>query len=285
VDRGPGNHPEYMRPQEGDEDLHSVIANAIKDAVAYVEDELAPERVKATEYYHGKPLGNEVEGRSQAQMTEVRDGITGQIPGLIRLLHGPEHVVEYVPKRGDQVAQAEQATDYARFIFEEDNSGLLTTHSVLKDGLLKKIGVVKWGMDETEERHVTKYDYLTREDLMLLSAEEGAELTAVESVGPERWNVEVTRTIPQGKIWVRAVPPDDFFWNREARSLEEATLVGHRERLRRSDLLGMGLTDEDIDEYGGMSTEGQPTTEEVARRQDLGTSEDPEMGAENRRYI
>ncbi len=285
MDRGPGNHPEYMRPQEGDDDLNSVIANAIKDAVAYVEDELAPERVKATDYYHGRPLGNEVEGRSQAQMTEVRDGITGQIPGLIRLLHGPEHVVEYVPKRGDQVAQAEQATDYARFIFEEDNNGLLVTHSVLKDGLLKKIGIVKWGMDETEEKHVTKYDYLTREDLMLLSAEEGAEITAVQEVGPERWNVEVTRTIPQGKIWVRAVPPDDFFWNREARSLEEAILVGHRERLTKSDLMAMGVSEQDIEEYGGISTEGQPTTEEVARRQDVGTSEDPEMGAENRRYI
>jgi hypothetical protein len=285
VDRGTGNHPEYVRPQDGDDDLNAVIANAVKDAIAYVEDELSPERVRATEYYHGKLFGNEVEGRSKVVMTEVRDGITGILPGLIRLLHGPEHVVEYVPKRGDQVEQAEQATDYARFVFEEDNQGLLVTHSVLKDGLLKKIGIVKWGMDETEEKHVTKYDYLTREELMLLSAEEGAEFTAMQEMGPEHWSVEVTRTVPTGKLWVRAVPPDDFFWNREARSLEEAILVGHRERLTRSELRGIGVSDEDIDEYGGQSTEGTPTTEETARRQQVGSSEDPEMGEENRRYL
>ena len=285
MDRGIGNHPEYMRPQEDDDDLNAVVSSAIKDAIAYVEDELAPERVKATDMYHGKPLGNEVEGRSQAQMTEVRDGITGQLPGLIRLIHGPEHTVEYVPKRADQVEQAEQATDYARFIFEEDNGGLLVTHSVLKDGLLKKIGIVKWGMDETEEKHVTKYDYLTREDLMLLSAEEGAEISAIQEIGPERWNVEITRVEPVGKIWVRAVPPDDFFWNREARCLEEAILVGHRERLTLSDLLTLGVTEAQVEEFGGNSAEGEPTVEETARRVGVGSGEDPEMGAENRRYV
>lgn len=283
MDRGTGNHPEYMRPQEDDDDLNAVVSSAIKDAIAYVEDELAPERVKATDMYHGKPLGNEMEGRSQAQMTEVRDGIAGQLPGLIRLIHGPEHTVEYVPKRGDQVEQAEQATDYARFIFEEDNGGLMVTHSVLKDGLLKKIGIMKWGMDETEEKHVTKYDGLTREQLMFLSAEDGAEIAAIQEVGPEQWDVEIARTEPVGKIWARAVPPDDFFWNREARCLDDAVLVGHRERLTQSDLLGLGVTESQIEEYGG--TTSQQTSEEVARRQNLGTGEDPQMTEANRRYV
>ena len=282
--QGSGNFPEYRRPVAGDEDDNAIISSAIKDAIAYIEDELAPERVLATNMYHGKPLGNEVAGRSQARMTEVRDGILGALPGILRVIHGPEHTVEFVPKRGDAVPAAEQATDYARYIYEEDNKGLLVTHSVLKDGLLKKIGVVKWGMDESAERRTDRYAGLTQEDLFLLASEEGAEMKIVSEQGG-MYVAEVTRQVPSGRIWVKAVPPDDFFWNREARDKDEALLIGHRERLTKSQLLALGVSESDIEEYGGATPES--TREEDARRQVTATGfqEDPEMGDSNRRHI
>ena len=282
--QGTGNYPAYRRPMEGDSDDHAMLSSAIKDAIAYVEDELAPERVKATNMYHGKPLGNEVAGRSQARMTEVRDGILGALPGVLRVIHGPEHTVEFVPKRGDAVPMAEQATDYARYIYEEDNKGLLVTLAVLKDGLLKKIGIVKWGMDERPEMRTDRYSGLTQEDLMVLASEEGAELKVLaEQDG--LYVAEVSRQVPSGRIWVNAVPPDDFFWNREARDKDDALLIGHRERLTRTELLALGVSEEDLEEYGGATPES--TTEEDARRQvtAVGFSEDPEMGEENRRYV
>jgi hypothetical protein len=166
-----------------DEDEYAIVSSAAVEAISYVEEELAPERVKATEMYHGKPLGNEVAGRSQARMTEVRDGILGAIPGVMRVLHGPEHTVEYVPKRGDAVPQAEQATDYARFIYEDDNGGFEITHNVLKDGLLKKAGFVTWGMDDSETVETRRYANLTREDIALLAAEEGSEIRVMAESG------------------------------------------------------------------------------------------------------
>lgn len=279
---GAGNFPEYRRPPDGMDDEYAIISSAIREAVQFVEEELAPDRVKATEMYHGKPLGNEVAGRSQARMTEVRDGILGALPGIIRVLHGPEHAVEYVPKRGDAVAQAEQATDYARFVFEEDNSGLSVTHSVLKDGLLKKVGIVKWGMDDAPETESRRYANLTADDLMVL-AEEWEDLRIVaERDG--MYVAEVMRKVPGGRIWVRAVPPDDFFWNREARSLEEARLVGFRDRLTHTELLALGVTQEQIDEHGGATP--PVTMEEQTRRSVVGIAygEDPEMGEANRRH-
>jgi hypothetical protein len=281
---GSGNFAPYRRPVEGDSDGNAVLSSAIKDAIAYVEDELAPERVLATNMYHGKPLGNEVSGRSQARMTEVRDGILGAIPGILRVIHGPEHTVEFVPKRGDAVPMAEQATDYARYIYEEDNKGLLTTLAVLKDGLLKKIGIVKWGMDESGEMRTDRYSGLSVDDLMVLASEEGAEIKVV-SDKDGLYVAEVTRQTPSGRIWVKAVPPDDFFWNREARDKDEARLIGHRERLTKAELMALGVSESDIEEYGGAQPES--TTEEDARRQlvTTGFTEDPEMGDENRRHV
>lgn len=289
MDRGTGNFPDFLAAAKGgrEEEWTATVSMAVKDAIRYVEEELAPERVRATEYYHGMPLGNEMEGRSSAQMTEVRDGIVGQLPGLIRLIHGPEHTVEYLPKRADAVAMAEQATDYARFIFEEDNNGLLITHAVLKDGLLKKIGVLKWGMDETQEVRTTKYVGLTREDLLQLASDEANTLSPVAQSGPDAFDVEVSRTEPVGRIWVKEIPPDDFFWNREARSLNDAILVGHRDRITKGDLLAMGVTEAMLDEYAGRSVEGEVTQEEQARREVGGTAwnPDPDMGDLNRRYV
>jgi hypothetical protein len=279
---GTGNFPEYRRARSDEED--AVLSSAIKDAVAYVEDELAPERVRATKMYHGEPLGNEIAGRSQARMTEVRDGILGAIPGVIRVLHGPEHTVEYVPKKGQSVPDAEQATDYARYIYEEDNQGLLVTLAVLKDGLLKKQGIVKWGMETSDEVRTDLYANLTQEDLFTLASDENAEIKIV--AGKDGlYTAEVSRRIPSGRIWVKAVPPDDFFWNREARSLSEARLIGHRDRLTVAELLAMGVSEKDIEEYGGATPVS--TTEEDARRQvtSTGFQEDPMMGEENRRIV
>ena len=146
MDRGRGNNPQYVRPSDdGTPDLDAIVSRAITDAVAYIDGELAPERAKATEYYQGQPFGNEQDGRSQAVLTEVRDGIIGIEPSILRVLHGPEHAVEFVPKRGDSGGMAEQATDYVRWVYEEDNGGFLVTKSIVRDGLLKKLGVPENG--------------------------------------------------------------------------------------------------------------------------------------------
>jgi|GEM_PF-2868907 len=282
--QGVGNDPEYRRSAASDDDTDALISKAIELAVQYAE-ELAPERVTATEYYHGHPFGNEEDGRSRVVLTEVRDGILGAIPSIMRVVHGPEHVVEYVPRRADSVAAAEQATDYARFLYEDDNGGFFLTRAVLHDGLLKRIGILKWGMTETEETTTTMYRGVVREELEpLLMGDESANVTGGTDHGDGTFDVEISHTAPVGRVWIMAVPPDDFFWNRDARSLDEATLCGNRARLTRGELVGMGISESDIDEYGG--NEVQDTLEEQARRLSASPSYgSDQLGEVNRRIL
>lgn len=288
MDRGLGNFPEYVRPRtDGTADVDAIVSRAITDALQYVDGELAPERAKATEYYQGKSFGNEQGGRSKAILTEVRDGIIGVEPSIIRIVHGPERPVEYAPNSAADVALAEQATDYAGWVYNQDNRGLLVTKSVLRDGLLKKLGVAKVGMDETPKATTTLYRGLTREELEQVLQDENAELLDAKQVAEWFFDAEIRTTEPSARIWIVPVPPDDFFWNREARSLDDAILVGHRLRLTRSELRQMGVSDEDLDEHGGVISATDETLEEVARRQGAtsGISLDPEMGEENRRVL
>lgn len=284
-----GNFPEFVaRKGDGpmtDDEFQSVVRAAITDAQQYVDQELSVDRATATDYYHGKPFGGEMAGRSQVVLAEVRDAIVGILPSLIRVIHGPEHVVEVVPRKGKDVEMAAQATDYLRYVFEEDNHGLLVTLSVLKDGLLKKVGVVKWGMEENPVVRSVPYSGITRDDLAAAAADDKVEVTRAAERPDGLLDVELTYTDTDARMWVMPVPPDDFYWNREARSLDDALLVGNRARLTKGELRAMGISDEIIAEYGG--TAPIQTIEEETRRLSSvsGWSHDAPTTPENERVL
>src|SRR5262245_25768665 len=100
-----------------EEEFQTTVSAAIDDAESYVDDNLSPEQATATEYYYGKPLGNEQPGRSQIVMSEVRDVVHMLMPGLMRVFTGASQVVEFVPVQEEDVPMAEQATDYCEYVF------------------------------------------------------------------------------------------------------------------------------------------------------------------------
>src|SRR4051812_33551962 len=93
------------------QELRATVKGMVKDAIEFVDDELGPDRTKATQYYRAELFGNEVEGRSQFVMSEVRDTVLGIIPGMLRVIFGPDHVVEYAPRNAQTVQEAAQVTD------------------------------------------------------------------------------------------------------------------------------------------------------------------------------
>src|SRR5258708_1774285 len=123
-----------QQPEQGlnDEDLQSIIATETDNAVNFIESDVAPDRVKATEYYRGLPFGDEDEGRSQFISRDVHDTVNSIVPELMRMFFGPEHVVEYAPQGPNDIAMAEQASDYANHIFTKDNPSFLILHSLVR---------------------------------------------------------------------------------------------------------------------------------------------------------
>lgn len=295
--------PEYLG-RKGDgpmskDDIRSVVQNAITQSAQFVDTELSIERARATEFYLGKPFGNEEEGRSQVILTEVRDAVDGMLPSLLRVFFGSEHCVEFVPNRPDQVEQANQATDYIRFLFEEENQGFLRSLAVLKDGLIRKIGIFKWGWDETSETKAYRIEGIDAEQRdMLLSSEEaeGIKVQSVEERKDGLFNVNVTRTV-EGRIKVWDLPPEEFIFNRQARSNEHALLRAHRTEKTRGELFAMGIKESDVDEHAGAGDATDVTlrgnAEEIARRDIAGIgrvagsgfSNDPEMGPANAKIL
>ena len=140
-----------------DAELQSIVASEIDDAISYIDSDLSPIRAQATAYYRGDLFGNEVEGNSQAVSTEVRDVVNAMLPSVMRTMFSSEKVVEFVPRGPEDVPVAEQATDYANYVIQQDNDGFLVLYSTFKDALIRKCGIVKTWWDERTTVRVESY--------------------------------------------------------------------------------------------------------------------------------
>lgn len=229
------------------EEISALIGGMINTAVQYTDSQLSPHRAKATRYYKGEKFGNEEDGRSKVVMTEVRDSVLGVLPTVLETFFGPERPVEFVPKREDSIEQAEQATDYIYNVFTEENPGFLETYSVLKDGLVRRLGVFKWWW-EKDAKKAYRMEGIAEDVLQSLYADPEIEIVGVEQREDGLFNCDLSRTEKEGHASVKAVPPEEFIVDPEAVSLEDAIFVGHRTEKTRSELVAMGYAESDIDE-------------------------------------
>lgn len=277
-----------------DTELQGIVAGELEDAVSYIDADVSPIRAKGTEYYRGDPFGNEEDGRSQVVAMEVRDTVSAMMPSLMRVFFSTENVVEYMPRGPEDVAGAQQATDYANFVFTNDNNGFMTTYALFKDALVRKCGIAKYWWEEVEEVKIEDYSGLDDQTVQMLMSE-GAEVKIVVSYpdpmqpgiqnidpmtgqpGPMQQpmlhDVQIKRTTKDGRIRIMAVPPEELVIDRRARSFEDASIIAHRQMATVDDLLKMGYELDEIEE--NISSTDLDSNDEYLARQPLSTT----MGA------
>ena len=265
-----------------EEQLQGVISAEIYDAISFIDDDIGGNRALATEYYYGQPFGDEEEGRSQVVSMDVRDTVQGILPSLMRIFFGPERVVEFAPQGPEDVQSAEQATDYIDFIFKRDNPGFKILHSAFKDALVRKVGIVKYWWDESVEVKAESFSMLDEQTMMFLTQDPDIEISAVREYPipgmaeqnlaqgimtppPMMYDVEIKRRIKSGKVKIEALPPEEFLIDRRAKSIDEATFVGHRAMKTVSDLVAMGYDYDEMVEVAGNGNDFDNNEEYQAR--------------------
>jgi hypothetical protein len=273
-----------------DTELQGIVSAELEDAVSYIDSDVSPIRAKGTEYYRGDPFGNEEDGRSQVVAMEVRDTVSAMLPSLMKVFFSTENVVEYMPRGPEDVAGAQQATDYANYVFTADNNGFMTTYALFKDSLVRKCGIAKYWWEEVEEVKIEEYSGLDDQTLQVLM-QEGAEVKIVVSYPepgampqmdmttglpmpvPMIHDVEIKRNTRDGRIRIMAVPPEELILDRRARSFDDAGIIAHRQMATVSDLIGMGYDQDEIEE--NISSTDLDSNDEYLARQPLSTT----MGA------
>jgi hypothetical protein len=234
-------------------DTQTIVAAMLDQADKWYAQHLEPEQVEATEFYSAEQgILPAEEGRSKLVSSDLRDAVRAITPSLLRIFGGPDNNVAYQPDRPEEEAQAEQATDYVKHIIWEDNPGFINMHSVIKDLLIRKLGAMKWYVEQMVKVTAENLSGLTIEQLALLQEEEGVELevTGVEDLPgdamtgmpPQQvYDAVITRRVQEKRIKVCAVPPNEFRFTPNARNLDEAPLVAHVRQVKASDLVAMGI--------------------------------------------
>lgn len=245
-----------------DSELEAIVGSEIEDAISYIDNDISTDRAIATNYYLGRPFGDEQEGRSQIVSQDVRDTVNSVMPSLMRIFCGTDRVVEFSPRTQDDVKKAEQATDYCNYVYMTDNDGYKNLFFTFKDAMIRKVGIQKIWWDEKEE--VTQEDYTGLDEgtvaVLMNEPEAEVDVTGVEyrelpAIDPMTgqptvtqqplYNCTVKRVTKEGKICVAVLPPEEFLISRRGRSFEESSIIAHRAMMTVSELVAMGL-DEDM---------------------------------------
>jgi len=278
-----------------DSDIQGLITRSVEEAVQHFEENIEPDMAKATDYYYGRPFGDEKAGRSQVVSTDLRDATLDQIPDLLEIYMGSDSVVAFKPRFAEDRPVAEQATDYVNYIFFEDNSGFLILNTIFKDAGIRRLGYAKWWWQENDRIKGTTMTGLSEDELIFLGEQDGVEYEIVgeredilQSQDPQTgeivselgtvYDIEVTRTVTEGRVRVEGVPPEEIVWTPEARSFDRAPTVAHRRTVPRDELILMGIDPDFIDDHMG-PVETDLSTENLAwSRQFYGSSMSGTMG-------
>jgi len=252
-----------MADRYTDEELVTRIRGEITGSLGYMGDTISQQREQAMQYYYGLPFGNEVDGRSQYVDSTVQDTVEWIKPSLMRVFASGDEMVKFTPHGPEDVAMAEQATDYVNYVFTKDNPGFEILYSWFTDALLSKNGIVKVWWDETETSVREEYYDLTDIEIESVISDDDVEVVQhteeerqVESeigeVVEVRHDVVIKRKERNGRIKIENVPPSEFLIARESKDIQESRFVCHRVLKTLSDLREM-YPDEDLDpeELGG----------------------------------
>ncbi len=132
-------------PRISSSTLKAMLAAEKQAALSVNSSTLSAERGDAMDYYLGDMSKDmpPIDGRSKAVSTDVADTIEGLMPSLMEIFCGSDEVVQFEPVGPEDVAAAQQETEYVNHVFMQKNPGFLTLYSFIKDALLSKVGIVK----------------------------------------------------------------------------------------------------------------------------------------------
>lgn len=271
-------------------EIEGIVQSAISDAVDFIESEISDDRIKAQRYYDGESdLGYE-DGRSKVVATKVRDTVRSVKPSLMRIFLSTAKPVEFVPRGPEDVGMAEQATEFMHHEFTRLN-GYRVLNDAFQDALVKKQGIVKayWMMyPEAEIFTFTdlsddEYAYLIDDDEVTV-IEHSIEMTiSMDEMGMEVempiHSVKLSRQKERGELCIESIPPEEFFINRDARSLDDAYITAHRTDMRAGDVIAMGFDPEIVLNLSGLESGSEMTEAETYERRgyDMDTSDSDEQ--------
>lgn len=245
-----------------DDDLLSLTDIYISEAVKFIDEEIAEDRVKGRKYYRGDKFGNEQPGRSQVVSTDVRDAIEWTLPSLMRVFFQGDEPVSIHGVNEEDVASAKAAQAWCTHVITRMNNGFSTYLTWFKDAMMLKNGFVTAYWVEEQTVQTEQYQGLNEPDYRLLEGDKEFEIQESEeyeqmipirldpSMPPlqmkaKLYDVTVKHTIPRNSIRIECLNPEEVFTLEDTIDNKQSRFWLHRPRKTLSDLREAGYEVED----------------------------------------
>jgi hypothetical protein len=262
--------------QMKEDEIQGAVKAAIEAAIDYVDTDIREDRERAQKYFDGAVDLSHEEGRSKVVSTKVRDVVRGAKPGLMRVFLNNDKFVEFIPKSSEDVANAEQATAYTHWVFDKAG-GYNVLSNAIHDSLVKKVGIVKvwWNNATVAESHT--YENLSDEEVEMLTADDEVEVIEHSqelTMEMDEMGIEVSRNVhsmlishkyEEGEMVIEGIPPEEFFIDGSAKSIDDAYIVCHKSEKRAGDLIAMGFDQDVIDGLVGEDDDSNEGEEKLLR--------------------
>ena len=261
-----------------EQEIAAIVQDAMQNAVDFVESEISDTRLKAQRYYDGEvDIGYE-DGRSKVVATKVRDIVRSVKPSIMRVFMSTTKAVEFVPHGPEDVAMAEQATDFINHEFNRLN-GYRVLSDAIHDALVKKQGIIKAYHKEYPTAKIYTLSDLSEDELSLFTSDPDVEVLEqsmemrmeMDEFGMDIeapiFAVKLSHTEMKGDLCIESVPPEEFFVNRDARTIDDAYIVAHRTDMRAGDVIAMGYDPDTVFNLDGLTSGSEITEAEVQARQ------------------
>lgn len=139
------------------------------------------DRFNALNTYWARPLGNEVENRSQVVLPELRDTVEWILPQLMRMFTGSKQICRFDPEGQRDTDQAQMETDAVNHVFLKENNGFFILHDFFKDAMLMRNGYVTVDWVEETVTSVERYSGLLEDELAeIMEPEDGVDIEVLE---------------------------------------------------------------------------------------------------------
>ena len=236
-----------------DNELASILSEAERQAAIFTGEFMA-ENTKYLNAYFGYATGDFAANSEQSSVvsTDVADVIEADMPSLARVFLGSGDVITFVPSTDNQkeIAEAEEKTKYVNWIIRNQPESFQIIHNWLKDAEIQKNGVVKYFIEEQKEVDEHEYKSLTAEEINdVIESLQGKDVDRVKVEVAEQEEDELNQTFDikfrvtttDNKICIINIPPESFLITKNAKSLEDASLIGDRVKKTRGELLAEGF--------------------------------------------
>ena len=250
--------PDGYKEEVTDEQLINMIESGIQNSIGdwLNSSDLTRERLRSTYEFAGVPEFHLApQGVSTIVDTSTTEVIEAYTAVMSDLFLNNQKLARFVPLSNmpSSYKNARNASMLTNYCLFKQNNGWHELQTWIKSALLWKNAIIRWDFVEDMEYQIEEYDEIDQVKLDELLSDENVEIVGdlefenklgevndpladPQEANLVYVNVRVRRKTDKSRVRIENIPPEAFRITRDAKSIDDAALVGIQTEMTRSEI-------------------------------------------------